>query len=151
FAIRVIKTAKFTWILVGQWVQIDERLAVRVRSAIKLAIGEHAAARHSGNGVAIKLAEVSCITEVALPHGRSRNYGVVHAVVHVLLVVLGSEEKEQLIAVVVEVRARDDERAADVEARVEVLGFGARKVSQGRSTWIRGAKSPRQYFAGRWR
>src|SRR5207249_3561714 len=131
----------FTWILVGQWVQIDERLAVRVRSAIKLAIGEHAAARHSGNGVAIKLAEVSCITEVALPHGRSRNYGVVHAVVHVLLVVLGSEEKEQLIAVVVEVRARDDERARTSTTTAISCSFSSEPSTTSR-TWTTACTTP---------
>src|SRR5215469_1646886 len=66
--------------------------------------------------------------EVALAHRCRWNYRVVHAVVHVLLVVLGSEEKEDFIAAVVEVRAWDDQRTANIPAGIKVFGFGARKA-----------------------
>src|SRR5437764_4679533 len=66
------------------------------------------------------------LSDYALAHLCGRNHGVVHPIVDVLLVVLHSIEKEELVAVVVQLRSRNDDRATNVKTRVKVSCLGLR-------------------------
>src|SRR2546421_7617156 len=79
--------------------------------------------------------------EVAVAHCRSWHNCVVHTIVHILLVILGAEEKEKLVVVVVEVRSWNDKRAANITTGIEVLGFGTCKTGI-LILWIVGVKVP---------
>ena len=90
----------------------------------------------AADGIAVEVTEIVGIGEVPVAHvhggargiGSRGNHSVVDAVVDVLLVILGCEEKEKLVAVVVEIRVWNDERATDLEARIEVLCFRPRNI-----------------------
>ena len=65
----------------------------------------------------LELAQVRRVGEVAVAHRLRRHPRPQRAGVEVLLVVLVAEEEEQLVAVLVEVGAGNEQRTAEVEAR----------------------------------
>ena len=63
-----------------------------------------------------------------LPHRGRRDNRVIHAIVDVLLVILGPEEKEHFVATPVEARVWQENRTVDLESRIEILCLGPRNT-----------------------
>jgi hypothetical protein len=106
---------------VGQRQQFEQNLAIGVDLA-----GRHDAAVAGERLVSVRAqaGKVRRVTEVAVAHGLGRHPRLQSAGVEVLLVVLVAEEEEHLVAALVEVRARDQQRTADVEAGEVELVLG---------------------------
>ena len=84
--------------------------------------------RDARHRIAVEAREVSLIAEITVAHRSRRNHRMVDAVVHVLLVILKGGEKEELVAVVVEICARNDQRATNLAAGIEILCLRPRNV-----------------------
>src|SRR5262249_36883700 len=83
------------------------------------------------------------LAEVALALFQRRYHVQRRAIINTLVVILEPDEEEELVAVLVELGAGNQHRAADVAARIVVLALSARNLSRNyRIRAIVGVESP---------